>query len=273
MACLPVRIRNRARGARPIVLLIPLLRAPRRLPALPRLGTGPGVTAMRVLVVAALTCGLVGASTVPAGAQPRQPEVSTLVGPIWGSLHRVTFFSRALERPIPYFVYLPPGYGLSDRLYPTLYMLHGNSGSNEEWIAYGLIDEADGMIVAGEIQPLVIVLPQGDFSYWVNLPPMGPNYGDYLLHDLVEHIDTTYRVAEDSARRAIGGLSMGGTGALIAAFRNPDIFGVVGAHSPALPEEGQRYFLGMGRDFRQRDPITQAMRRFQLDELAIWIDM
>jgi enterochelin esterase-like enzyme len=221
----------------------------------------------------ALLLGLLAASASPAAAQPRQPEASQLVGPIWGTLRRVSFFSHALMREVPYFVYLPPGYGVGDRLYATLYMLHGNSGSNEEWIAYGLIDEVDGMIMDGQIRPVIVVLPQGDFSYWVNLPPMGPNYGDYLLNDLVEHIDATYRVREEPQYRAVGGLSMGGTGALIAAFRNPEVFGVVGAHSPALPEEGQRFFLGMGRDFGQRDPITQAMRREQLEELTIWIDV
>jgi enterochelin esterase-like enzyme len=228
---------------------------------------------MKAMAIALLVLMIAATTALPAAAQPRQPEASPLAGPIWGMLRRVSFYSHALAREVPYFVYLPPGYGLSDRLYPTLYMLHGNSGSNEEWIAYGLIDEVDAMIVAGEIRPLVVVLPQGDFSYWINLPPMGPNYGDYLLNDLVEHVDATYRVQEEPQYRAVGGLSMGATGALIAAFRNPDVFGIVGAHSPALPEEGQRYFLGMGRDFGQRDPITQAMRRQQLDELAIWIDV
>ena len=34
--------------------------------------------------------------------------------------------------------------------------------------------------------------------------------------------------------RAIGGLSMGGLGALNLAFQHPDVFGVVGAHSPSV---------------------------------------
>ena len=67
-------------------------------------------------------------------------------------------------------------------------MLHGNSGSNEEWLAYGLVDDADEMITNHEIRPMIIVLPQGDYSYWVNLVD-GPAYGDYLTIDLVQHIN------------------------------------------------------------------------------------
>jgi enterochelin esterase-like enzyme len=216
---------------------------------------------------------LLTAAPVLVAAQARAPAASPLVGPIWGTLRRVEFYSGALEREVPYFIYLPPGYGSSDERYPTLYMLHGNSGSNEEWLAYGLIDDVDAMIMQGDISPMVVVLPQGDFSYWVNLLPMGPNYGDYLLSDVVDHVDHSYRVLDDAEHRAVGGLSMGGTGALLAAFRHPDVFGVVGAHSPALPAEGERFFLGMQRDYSQRDPITQAMRREQLADLAIWIDV
>jgi enterochelin esterase-like enzyme len=190
-----------------------------------------------------------------------------------GSLTTRRFFSRALNREMPYFVYLPPGYGQTGQRYPVLYMLHGNSGSNEEWLAYGLIDDADALMASGAIRPMVIVLPQGDFSYWIDLVPDGPAYGVYLVNDLVRHVDTTFLVAPLARARAIGGLSMGGTGALIAAFRQPDVFGVVGAHSPALPQEGERYFLGLRRDFNRRDPITQAERADRLDELAIWIDI
>ena len=98
-------------------------------------------------------------------------------------------------------------------------LLHGNSGSYEEWAAYGLIDRADHMIVTHEILPMIIVLPQGDFSYWLNHGDDGPRYGDYIAVDLVRHINATYRVLAGPQNRAIGGLSMGGTGALINTHR------------------------------------------------------
>ncbi len=202
-----------------------------------------------------------------------EPRASEYVGTIRGGFRNLMFFSPSLDRDMPYFIYLPPGYENEGRRYPVLYMLHGNSGHYEEWAAYGLIDRADRMIASREILPLIIVLPQGDFSYWVNLVPDGPSYGDYLWGDLVRHIDATYRVLPDREHRAIGGLSMGGTGALVQAFRNPDVFGVVGAHSPSLPEEGERDFLGMRGQYARRAPIPLAARAPRIHELKIWIDV
>jgi len=201
-----------------------------------------------------------------------EPRASEYVGSIKGTFRNMQFFSRALDRDMPYFVYLPPGYEEENRRYPVLYLLHGNSGSYEEWPAYGLIDRADRMIAAYEILPLIIVLPQGDFSYWLNLVD-GPAYGDYLRADLVRHISFTYRILPGREHRAIGGLSMGGTGALVQAFRYPQEFGVVGAHSPSLPQEGTRDFLGEGRDFAIRDPISLAAQANRLPEQWIWIDV
>jgi enterochelin esterase-like enzyme len=117
------------------------------------------------------------------------------------------------------------------------------------------------------------VLPQGDFSYWVNHAGDGPRYGDYLRTDLVRHINATYKVRRGPQNRAIGGLSMGATGALVNTFRYPRIFGVVGAHSPALPGEGERDFLGDGAEFAQKDPISLADTATGLDRQSIWIDV
>jgi enterochelin esterase-like enzyme len=200
-------------------------------------------------------------------------RASRYVGPVKGRFEQYQFFSPALGRDTRYFVYLPPEYNDSSRRFPVLYMLHGNSGSFEEWPAYGLISAADRMIAAREILPLIIVLPQGDWSYWVNHAGGGPKYGDYTRTDLVNHVDAVYRTIPDPTHRAIGGLSMGGTGALINAFTHPELFGVVGAHSPALPEEGSRDFLGVGQEFVTKDPLQLASSARGLRRLHIWIDV
>jgi enterochelin esterase-like enzyme len=66
---------------------------------------------------------------------------------------------------------------------------------------------------------------------------------------------------------------MGATGALVGAFLQPDVFGVVGAHSPALPDDdGSRPWLGSGAEFADSDPISLARSERQLRRLRIWID-
>ncbi len=202
------------------------------------------------------------------------PRVSEYVGRIRGSFREVPFYSASLDRDTSYFAYLPPGYGTEGRRYPVLYMLHGGSGDKEEWLAYGLVDAVDRLIDSKELRPLIVVLPQGDSSYWVNHADDGSLWGDYVWQDLVHQVDSTFRTLPDAQHRAIGGLSMGGFGALVQAFTHPDVFGGVGAHSPSLhsPADGEA-FLGAGSEFAERDPVELAQTAPDLESLEIWIDI
>jgi enterochelin esterase-like enzyme len=196
------------------------------------------------------------------------------VGAIHGRFVEQWFFSRALGREMPYYLYLPPDYDDSGRGYPVLYLLHGASGDAAEWPVYGFIDILDRSIQANEIEPFIVVLPQGDFGYWVNHAEGGYRWGDYVTHDLVAQVDSTFRTLRRPWRRAIGGLSMGGYGALVQAFRNPEVFGTVGAHSPSLREDNSVVeFLGQGAEFAERDPVSLARTAPNLDQLQIWIDI
>jgi enterochelin esterase-like enzyme len=94
-----------------------------------------------------------------------------------------------------------------------------------------------------------------------------------VVKDLVAHIDVTYRTLPRRSSRAIGGLSMGAWGALHHAFTSPQIFGVVGAHSPALrPDDGTLAFLGRGPEYARRDPLSLARTLPVTASLQIWID-
>ena len=188
----------------------------------------------------------------------------------------VSFYSAALDREMSYFVYLPRGYWADVCRYPVLYMLHGagEGGSKDEWPSYGLFDDLDELIASGEIHPLVGVLPQGDLGYWVNWANGGPRWGDYVAMDLREEVDAKYRTIPNAAHRAIGGLSMGAAGALQLAFNHPDVFGVVGAHSPSLHLDDGTFAetYGWGSAFAQREPIYLAATAPGLEDLKIWID-
>jgi enterochelin esterase-like enzyme len=66
---------------------------------------------------------------------------------------------------------------------------------------------------------------------------------------------------------------MGGAGALQLGFNHPDVFGVIGAHSPALHlDDGTFLLYGTGLDFAQREPIDLAAHAPGMDKLKIWID-
>jgi enterochelin esterase-like enzyme len=196
------------------------------------------------------------------------------VGVLNGTLWEPEFYSVALNAEERYFVYLPPDYREAGRRYPALYLLHGAGGDKSEWVNYGLIQAADRGMSTGALPSMVIVLPQGDLGYWVNHANDGPAWGDYLVNDVVRHIDSTYRTLPDRDHRAIGGLSMGGWGALHAAFTRPDVFGVVGAHAPSLrADEGSLAFLGMDRAFALDDPVEIAAAAPGLGDLEVWLDV
>jgi enterochelin esterase-like enzyme len=208
---------------------------------------------------------------LPATTDNALPEY---VGPIRGRFLERWFDSAALERSMRYFVYLPPGYDASGRLYPVLYLLHGASGEAEEWAAYGFLNRLDEGILARKLNPFITVLPEGEFGYWLNHAADGPRWGDYLTHDVVADVDASYRTVPHPAGRAVGGLSMGGAGGLVQAFTYPAIFGTVGAHSPSLREDNSVVeFLGEGAEFAERDPVSLATTKSGLERLRIWLDI
>ena len=211
---------------------------------------------------------------VPDPAATGSNALPEYVGAIRGRFLAPVFYSRALNRDMGYLVYLPPDYDEAGRGYPVLYLLHGASGSAEEWPAYGIVDALDRAITAREIEPYMLVLPEGEWGYWINHADDGERWGDYLTRDLVTHVDTTYRTLRRPYRRAVGGLSMGGSGGLVQAFTYPDVFGVVGAHSPSLRENNDLVpILGEGDEFAARDPVSLARTAPGLDRLKIMLDV
>ena len=128
-------------------------------------------------------------------------------------------------------IYLPPCYDeKTDQRYPVLYLLHGQTYTDDQWIRLGAVEVADELILSGESVPFIIVFP--DDRYW-NLPP-GPGFGQRLEEVLIPYIDSTYRTLPDRNQRAIGGMSRGAGWALHLGLTRWDLFGTIGLHSLAV---------------------------------------
>jgi S-formylglutathione hydrolase FrmB len=178
---------------------------------------------------------------------------------------------------MPYTVYLPPGYDPTGTArYPVLYMLHGLGGDHViEWRAYGLLDAADALVHAGTIEPLIIVLPEGEDGYWMDHADGGPAWGTYLAENLVAEVDAHFRTIARPEARAVGGNSMGGHGAMQLAMNFPQRFGVVGIHSPTLRSRDQSPAYFGDRDyFEAHDPVSLVQRYPETArQLRIWMDV
>lgn len=169
------------------------------------------------------------------------------------------FFSAALYRRMSCFVALPDGYESSEeRRYPVVYMLHGLYGSESDWIRKGNIaDTVERLAAAGDWRDAIVVMPSdggyGHGTFYINWYDGTGNFGDYFVEDLVAHIDGEFRTVADRSRRAIGGLSMGGFGAVFLALRHPDLFGCAASISGAL---GSAHALPV-RDFIRQEPFAR----------------
>jgi len=160
------------------------------------------------------------------------PVVPTLEAPVCsGLLVTGVVNSALLAKPMTYRVYLPPCYiDNPETHYPALFLLHGQTYNEDQWIRLGVPTTMDRLIAAGEIPPFIIVFPY-DYSY---LQPTQYRFEDVFMGALIPQIDASYRTIPDAAHRAVGGLSRGAAWALHLGIHHPDVFGAIGAHSPAI---------------------------------------
>lgn len=138
-------------------------------------------------------------------------------------------------------VYLPPGYRKNPRKrYPVVYLLHGFAADHRAFIRgpyqnMNVRISMDSLIGAGAVREMIVVMPSArnffDGSFYVNSPVSG-RWEDFIIRDLVSHIDRKYRTIRTRKGRGIAGHSMGGYGALRITMRHPEIFSAVYAMSP-----------------------------------------
>ncbi|GAC1431791.1 MAG: hypothetical protein PVS3B3_19850 [Ktedonobacteraceae bacterium] len=158
-------------------------------------------------------------------------------GPVHGTIIQDNIVSRALGgKEKPFLVYLPPSYNTPagrTRHYPTLYLLHGSPGKEIDWLVGGKADQSvDTLLALGKIPELILVLPDGNgrpgaASEWGNSFDRRQQIETYIAVDLVNYVDHKYRTIPNASFRGIGGLSMGGFGAMNIAVHSPTIFGLV----------------------------------------------
>jgi enterochelin esterase-like enzyme len=136
--------------------------------------------------------------------------------------------SDLLRQPLAYRVYLPPCYDAEPtRRYPTLYLIHGQSYTDEQWDQLGADETLEALLRSGEIVPFLIVMPRD--RTWEQ--PTEDMFGEVVMSQLLPAIDRQYRTLPDRQYRAVGGLSRGAGWALHLGLSHWEYFGAIGAHS------------------------------------------
>lgn len=177
------------------------------------------------------------------------------------------FHSEAVDRDVPYGIYLPKGYddaANQDTKWPLVIWLHGMHEDHLRFHERGGAPMLDRAVTDGKLPPCIFVTPNGGrVSMYFNRKD--ERWEDLITKDLLAHLDATYRVRKEREERAIMGVSMGGMAALRIAFTQPDLFGVVAAHSSAvfaedpeqIPERLKGYAKRLGLDEVFGDPIQK----------------
>ena len=164
-------------------------------------------------------------------------------------LHR-GFRSRHLPNARDIIVYVPPGYEEeAERTYPVLYMQDGQNlfDGRTSFIrdrTWEMREQADEVIEAGEVEPLIIVgiYNTGDrrlaeYTHerdWQRGGGEAAKYGRLLTEDLMPWIARQYRVRADRESTGVGGSSLGGLVTLYLGLRHAHHFGKLAVLSPSV---------------------------------------
>lgn len=172
----------------------------------------------------------------------------------------IQYFSRSLRKASSVNVVFPDNPD-TPRPWCAFYLLHGLSDDHTIWSRRTSIER----YVEGK--PLLVVMPDGGRGWYTNAQ-VGYAHEDDLIMDLIALIDRTFPVKAERAGRAIGGLSMGGFGAVKNGIKHHELFCSVNSHSGAVgvvrdPTSGQRLGDEFNRIFGS-DPAGGAEDPFAL---------
>jgi S-formylglutathione hydrolase FrmB len=130
-----------------------------------------------------------------------------------------TLTSRLVHRDLHEVLVVPRRHGSW-----LLVLLHGKDGGTKQFLSQRLFDTLAGL---GGRAPEVLLLDGGSDSYWHDRSDGA--WGSMVLREAIP----AALLRLHAQRLAIGGISMGGYGALLLASRDPG-FCAVGVQSPAL---------------------------------------
>ena len=111
-----------------------------------------------------------------------------------------------------------------EKQYPVLYLLHGLDSGHTSWVNFGIKDIINFCLSDGMLPEMIIVMPQGGETYWVDGYKDNIKYETFFIEKFMPAVEENFRV-DKKLKRNIAGFSMGGYGALKYAFSHPDLFG------------------------------------------------
>lgn len=147
----------------------------------------------------------------------------------------INFYSKKLLRNVSYKAVIPTEnhdlYEIEQKdskKFKTLYLLHGIMGDCNDWVINSRVAQ-----LAMQYN-IAVIMPSGNNSFYVDQEASGNYYGEYIGSELVQETRKLFNLSNKREDTFIGGLSMGGYGALRNGFKYNNTFGAIAALSSAL---------------------------------------
>jgi len=177
-----------------------------------------------------------------------------------------TFYSKILNHEIGYNIYLPPDYDGSEKVFPSVYHIHGWTGneSSEIWSLEKAYRSRQAITV------------------FVNAVSSEDNYFDALLQvesiiieELIPHIERQYRTYTTRENRMISGFSMGGAQAFYYAVKYPELFCAVTPYAGTYHHQYHKDYNGVSEPLEKAAEIYHTMmgeqKYFEKDSILFLI--
>ena len=144
-------------------------------------------------------------------------------------LHRSTDVTAIVPAEAPMFPGAPYD---PDQKFRSIYLLHGYSGSHVDWLRGSRIEQL------AQRHRIAVFCPSAENSFYIDDPIRDALYDQFICRELVDFTRRVFPLSREVKDTSIGGLSMGGYGALRNGLKYPDVFGNIAAFSSALITDG-----------------------------------
>lgn len=152
------------------------------------------------------------------------------------AIYTVQYLSEVLRRQTIFCVCIPNDIEKEkkaenpyfQRTVKTVFLLHGYSGNCSDWLTWSRIRELS------EKYNIAFVLPSGDNSFYVDAEAVDSRYGVFIGEELPDYVRKNFGLAANQKDTFIGGLSMGGFGAIRNGVRYPQTFSKICGLSSAM---------------------------------------
>ncbi|MBR3006110.1 MAG: hypothetical protein IKH68_05600, partial [Erysipelotrichaceae bacterium] len=152
------------------------------------------------------------------------------------SILHVRFRAESLAQNGEFYMHLPPKtppFFMKDNPYyqrerKVMVLLHGYTGDATDWLYNSAAADLSMRY------NLAIVMPNGGISFYLDRKPTGRQYAKFIGEELIDYLRETFGLAMKKEDTLIGGVSMGGFGALHTGLAYPERFSGVMALSSAL---------------------------------------